>query len=76
VKFSAEEMACEPPAEVNFKKGLTFRGLKQWKQFLSFKRGYVKLSPDLQKKFKDSAAVNEALRKLANTREVTTRKSA
>ncbi len=65
-KPSAREMAYEPPAEVDFSNGLVFRGVKAWRQYLSWKRGYAKLDPDLRKVFPDDRAVNDLLRQLVD----------
>jgi hypothetical protein len=68
VKFSPEEMAYEAPAEIDFSKGMTFRGVAEWEKYLSFKRGYAKLSPDIRKAFRSDRAVNAALRKVLRLR--------
>jgi hypothetical protein len=57
-------MAYESPKEVDFKSGIVLRGVQQWKQFLSFKRGWVKLDPELRRVFPTNEAVNETLRKV------------
>lgn len=44
------------------------RGDKDWKKFIAFRNGFVRLSPDLQKQFKDEQAVNEALRQYLQMR--------
>jgi hypothetical protein len=63
VKFSPEEMAYEPPKEVNFKSGTVFRDVEQWRQYLGRKRGFVKLDPDVAAFFRDDQTVNEVLRR-------------
>lgn len=60
---SANEMEYEPPKEVDFKSGIVLKGARQWRQFLSFKRGWVKLDPAIRQAFPTDEAVNRALRK-------------
>jgi hypothetical protein len=74
VKFSPEEMAYEPPEEVNFKSGIVLRGIEQWKEFLSFERGYVKIDPKLRRQFKDPNEINRALRQWLDNKSVAARK--
>jgi hypothetical protein len=74
VKFSSEELATEPPKEVNFRTGIILRGVEQWKQFLSFKRGYVKLDPKLRKQFKDPDQINQVLRQWVESKAATGKK--
>lgn len=60
-------MAYEAPADVSDPKRFPTiaRGRREWGQFLAFKRGYVRLDPDLRELFRDDRAVNEVLRKAA-----------
>ncbi|MGB7159830.1 MAG: hypothetical protein WBD40_17315 [Tepidisphaeraceae bacterium] len=74
-KPSAREQAYEPPAEVDFSKGLVFRGVKAWRQYLSWKRGYVKLDPELREVFPDDRAVNALLRQVVEVANKTIRKN-
>jgi len=66
VKFSPEEMAYEAPPDVSDPKRFPTiaRGQREWEQFLAFKRGYVRLDPELRELFKDDRAVNAVLRKV------------
>jgi hypothetical protein len=66
VKFTPEEMAYEPPADVSDPKRFptVARGRKEWQQFLSAKRGYVRLDPDVRACFPDDKVVNELLREV------------
>jgi hypothetical protein len=66
VKFSPEEMAYEAPEDVSDPNRFPTiaRGRPEWLEFLAFKRGYVRLAPELRRFFKDEEAVNDALRKL------------
>ena len=68
VKFTPEEMAYEPPVDVSDPKRfpLVCRGGDEWRKFLSFKRGFVRLDPELRKAFPDDRSVNEALRAVVN----------
>ena len=70
VEFSPEELAYDAPSEIDFSKGPTFRGIAEWRRFLSFKRGYVRLDPDVAKYYRDSQTVNDVLRKLMEVDEV------
>jgi hypothetical protein len=76
VKFTAEEMAYDAPAEVDFSKGQVLRGEAAWQKYLSAKRGYAKLAPEVRKAFPDDKSVNEALRSLMRQRPGRHRKSA
>ncbi|HEV2296507.1 MAG TPA: hypothetical protein VGR35_21865 [Tepidisphaeraceae bacterium] len=69
-KPSAQEMAYEPPAEVDFSTGLVFHGMKEWRRYISWKRGYVKLDPDLRKLLPDDRKVNQILRNALALRKV------
>lgn len=64
VKFTPEEMAYEPPADMSDpeKYPTIAVGRREWLRFLSFKRGYARLDPDLREAFPDDRAVNAALR--------------
>jgi len=66
VKFTPEEMAYDAPSDVSDPKRFPTlaRGKQEWLEFLSVKRGYVRLAPDIREFFKDEEAVNNALRKL------------
>jgi hypothetical protein len=64
VKFSAEEMAYDPPAEVDFSSGIVIRGLDAWKRYVAAKQAFAKLAPDVRKAFPDDQSVNKALRSL------------
>jgi hypothetical protein len=66
VKFTPEEMAYEPPADTSDPKRFPTiaRGRKEWEQFLSVKRGYVRLDPDLRAHFPDDEIVNKLLREV------------
>jgi hypothetical protein len=59
-------MAYEPPEDVSDPKRfpLIARGQKEWAHFLSMKRGYVRLDPDLRAYYQDDRAVNDLLRRL------------
>lgn len=62
-------MDYEPPKEVDFTSGIVLRGVRQWKQFLSFKRGWAKLDPALRQAFPTDEAVNQTLRKAMKQRQ-------
>lgn len=66
MKFTPEEMAYEPPKDVSDPKRYPTiaRGREEWERFLSFKRGFVRLAPDLREFFKDDTQVNDLLRQV------------
>src|SRR5206468_3466120 len=66
VKFTPEEMAYEVPADTSDPKRFPTiaRGRKEWEQFLSLKRGYVRLDRDLRTFYRDDRLVNDLLRHL------------
>ncbi|MCC7351622.1 MAG: hypothetical protein IT446_13750 [Phycisphaerales bacterium] len=70
VEFTPEEMAMDCPADTSDsdRYPTITRGDKDWKKFIAFRNGFVRLSPDLQKQFKDERAVNEALRQYLRMR--------
>jgi hypothetical protein len=61
VKFSAEEMAYDPETKDWIPIG---RGLAAYEKFRRWRRQMVRLDTDAARIFPDSAAVNNALRKL------------
>ena len=72
VKFTPEEMAYDAPADVSDPKRFPTLavGRKEWEQFLSVKRGYVKLKPELREAYPDDESVNEALETLLKLRQL------
>ena len=64
VKFTPEEMAYEAPSDVSDPKRYPTlaKGQSEWLEFLSFKRGYIKLDPALREFFKDDREINDVLR--------------
>jgi hypothetical protein len=70
VKFSPEEMAIDA-GDIDASKGpFISRGSKEWNEFFSFKKGFVRLDPAIRKAFPDDKAVNEALRKVIEIRQI------
>ena len=69
VKFTPAEMAYDSPADVSDPKAYptVARGDKQWRAYLSAKRRYVRLEPDVLKAFPTAESVNAALRALIET---------
>jgi len=56
-------MAYDPsPAETE-KWPVVAQGIKQWRSYLSFKRGFVKLDPTVLRFYRDSQTVEKVLRK-------------
>lgn len=70
VKFSPEEMAIDAADVDASKMPMIARGETQWRKFLSFKHGFVQLTPELRKAFPDDKAVNEALQKVVELRSI------
>ena len=68
VTFTPEEMAYDAPAEIDFSQGVVIHGRAAWRQYLSRKRDFARLAPDVRKAFPDDHSVNEALRSLLRTR--------
>jgi hypothetical protein len=76
VKFSPEEMAYDAAEDVSDSKRFVTvaRGRKEWEQYLSFRRGFVKLDPDVRRAFPDDRSVNEVLKKVIELRSITIEK--
>ena len=57
-------MAYEAPADTSDPKRFPTiaRGRKEWDEFLSVKRGYVRLDADIRAFYPDDRAVNQLLR--------------
>jgi len=64
VKFSAEEMAYDPPPEETDDWLPIGRGTAAYERYKQWKKLMVRLEPDIAKVFQGSQAVNNALRKL------------
>jgi hypothetical protein len=64
VKFTPKEMAIDAGDVDASELPVIARGRQEWLKFLSVKRGYVRLTPDVLEFFKNDEAVNNALRKL------------
>jgi hypothetical protein len=74
VKFTPEEMAIDA-ADVDASKApIIARGSKEWEAFLSFKRGFVRLEPNVRKAFPDERSVNEALKKVIELQQISARR--
>jgi len=72
VKFSPEEMAYDCPPDTSDPRRFPTigRGPRDWRRFMTFRNGFVRLKPEIRKAFADDAAVNEALRKVIEIREM------
>jgi hypothetical protein len=64
VKFSAAELAYEPPADVDFGRGLVLHGVNEWQRYRQWRRKMALLEPDVRKAFPDDKSVNTALRRV------------
>jgi len=74
-------MAYEPPADTSDPKRfpIVARGVKEWSEYINFKRGFVRIDPELRKFFKNDEQINEVLRHAKNlieAKSVKQRKSA
>jgi hypothetical protein len=69
VEFTPEEMAYDAPPDTSDPTRFPTigRGPDDWKKFVNFRNGFVRLAPDLQKKFRDDSTVNHALRNWLET---------
>lgn len=72
VKFTPEEMEIDAADADASKRPIIARGKAEWQKFLTYKRGYVRLEPELRKAFPDDKAVNEALRKVVELQAIGT----
>jgi hypothetical protein len=65
VEFTPEEMAMDCPMDVTDTKRYPTitRGGKDWKKFVNFRNGFVRLDPEFRKAFPTERAVNSFLRK-------------
>ncbi len=66
VEFTPEEMAIDCPLDTSDSETYQTitRGDKDWKKFIKFRNGFVRLDPELRRLFRSSASVNTALRRL------------
>lgn len=65
VEFTPEEMAMDCPADTSdpSKYPTITRGDTDWKKFVAFRNGFVRLDPEIRKLFSNNRSVNDALRK-------------
>jgi len=70
VEFTPEEMAMDCPVDVSDAKRYPTitRGDKDWKKFVNFRNGFVRLDPELRKAFPTDRSVNAALRDYLRSR--------
>ncbi len=64
VEFTPEEMAMDCPMDTSDPTAYPTitRGDKDWKKFIAFRNGFVRLDPELRKLFPDNRSVNNALK--------------
>lgn len=55
-------MDCPPDVSDPERYPTITRGDKDWKKFITFRNGFVRLGPALRKRFPNNRAVNAALR--------------
>jgi hypothetical protein len=55
-------MAYDPTPEESERWPAVARGMAQWRQFFSFKRGYVRLEPKVASFYRDAETVNRVLK--------------
>lgn len=70
VKASREEMAYEPPVEIDFSKGVLIRGLDNWRRFRKWKKHTATLTPTIRAAFPNDQLVNQALQMVLELRSV------
>ena len=70
LKFTPEEMAIDCPKDVSDTKRYPTitRGSKDWKKFIAFRNGFVRLEPELRKAFPTNRSVNSALKNYLRSR--------
>ena len=78
VEFTPEEMAYDCPADTSDPKRFPTitRGDKDWKKFIKFRNGFVRLEPSVRKAFPNDKSVNQALRSVLKNSKNSKRKSA
>ena len=64
VKYSPEEMAYDPGPEETERWPLVARGLDEWRRFFAFRRGFVRLEPELATFYGSAETVNRVLKKI------------
>jgi len=71
VEFTPEEMAIDCPMDTSDPETYPTitRGDKDWKKFVTFRNGFVRLDPEIRKVFPDNRSVNEALRTFLRIRD-------
>ena len=64
VEFTPEEMAMDCPMDTSDPETYPTitRGDKDWKKFVAFRNGFVRLDPEIRKNFPDNRSVNNALK--------------
>jgi hypothetical protein len=64
VEFTPEEMAYDAPPDTSDPNRFPTitRGDKDWKKFVKFRNGFVRLEPAVRKAFPNDKSVNAALR--------------
>jgi hypothetical protein len=72
VKFTPEEMAYDIPPDTSDPKRFPTlgRGPKDWKKFMTFRNGFIRIDPKLRKAFPDDRSVNAALQKVIELRAI------
>jgi hypothetical protein len=70
VKFTPEEMAYDAPRDTSDPKRFPTigRGPKDWRKFMKFRNGFVRIEPKLRRAFANEKAVNQALKKALGMR--------
>ena len=70
VEFTPEEMAYDVPGDVSDPKRYPTIGWseKQWKRFVTFRKGFVRVAPNIRSAFQSEEAINAALRKVIEIR--------
>ena len=61
IEASEDEMAYEPPMNVDFGAGFVLRGRKAFQEYRKWRSNFVRIRPELRQAFPNDAAVNEVL---------------
>jgi hypothetical protein len=64
VRFSPQELAYDPSPADTERWPLVARGFEQWRRFFAFRRGFVRLEPEVASFYGNEETVNNVLRKI------------
>jgi hypothetical protein len=64
VQFSPQEVAYDPSPEETERWPLVARGIEEWRRFFAFRRGFVRLEPEVANFYGSEETVNNVLKKI------------